>query len=167
MIGRIRFLVISINTIKFISGMGVPCGRRWDSMCFVFFVHPNIMIVNQIAKESGKVIGKWAVVAKFCGYSATRFIIRITINIRISILSVPFDGFPKEYSISFLNLSITTFWMMPGVFDFFQLLLIINKIGISNVVHRRESVPEDGSKIENRLVIIFMKCFFLTWVLFV
>jgi hypothetical protein len=64
-IGRIRFLVISISTIKFINGMGVPCGRRWDSMCFVFFIHPNIMIDNQIVRESGNVMGRWAVVAKF------------------------------------------------------------------------------------------------------
>jgi len=31
-IGRIRFLVSSINTMKFIRGKGVPWGKRWDSM---------------------------------------------------------------------------------------------------------------------------------------
>lgn len=166
-IGRIRFLVISISTIKFISGMGVPCGRRCDSMCFVFFVHPNIIIASQIVRESGKVIGRWAVVAKFCGYSATRFISRIDINIRIRILSVPFDGLPREYLISFLNLSITTFWIVVGVLDFFQFLFIRNTIGTSKVIHRRENVLDDGSKIENKLVIIFTRCFFLIVVLFV
>jgi len=31
-IGRIRFLVSSIRTMKFIREVGVPCGRRWESM---------------------------------------------------------------------------------------------------------------------------------------
>lgn len=66
-IGRIRFLVISISTMKFISGMGVPCGSRCESMCFVFFAHPNIMMDSQIVNDSGRVIGRWAVVEKFCG----------------------------------------------------------------------------------------------------
>jgi hypothetical protein len=56
---------------------------------------------------------------------------------------------------------------MLEVFDFFQLLLITKTIGISRTVHGRENVPDDGSKIENRLVIIFTIRFFLGGALFV
>jgi hypothetical protein len=36
-------------------------------MCFVFFVHPNIMMDSQIVRERVRVTGRWAVAAKFCG----------------------------------------------------------------------------------------------------
>jgi hypothetical protein len=54
-------------TIKFIRATGVPCGRRWESMWFVFFVQPKVMMVNHTVRESGKVMGRCAVVEKFCG----------------------------------------------------------------------------------------------------
>ncbi len=66
-IGRIRFLTSSMITIKFIRATGVPCGRRWESMWFVFFVQPKVMMVNHTVRESGKVMGRCAVVEKFCG----------------------------------------------------------------------------------------------------
>ncbi len=49
--------------------------------------------------------------------------------------------------------------------DFFQLLLITKIIGTNRVIHRRESVLDEGSKIENKLVIIFTRRFFLIKVL--
>ncbi len=50
--------------------------------------------------------------------------------------------------------------------DFFHKVLKINKIGISTMTHAKDKVLEDGSKIENRLVIIFIACsmFSLAWV---
>jgi len=54
---------------------------------------------------------------------------------------------------------------MWGVADFFQLLLITKTIGTNRVAHRRENVLDEGSKIENKLVIIFTRRFFLIKVL--
>jgi hypothetical protein len=87
------------------------------------------------------------------------------VNIRIKMASIPFVGFPKEYVISFLNLFTTIFWIRLGVDDFFHTVLKINPIGINTVIHARDNVLEDGSKIENRLVIIFIFClvFLLVW----
>jgi hypothetical protein len=56
---------------------------------------------------------------------------------------------------------------MLGLFDFFQVLLMMKMIGINRVIHKRDSTLDEGSKIENKLVIIFMKRFFLTRALLV
>ena len=41
--GRIRFLTVSIKTIKGIRPMGVPAGTKWANMWFVRLIHPKIM----------------------------------------------------------------------------------------------------------------------------
>ena len=93
--GRIRLLISSIITMKFIRGKGVPCGTRWISMWLVFFVHPNSMIVSQIVRDRGNVMGRCAVTEKFCGYRAVRFISKILMNIKIRIASVPLVDSPN------------------------------------------------------------------------
>jgi len=59
--GRIRFLIISIMTIKDTKAVGVPCGTKCVSMWLVFFVQPNITMDTQVANEIGSVIVKWEV----------------------------------------------------------------------------------------------------------
>jgi len=34
------FLVVSMTTMKFIKGVGVPFGTMWVSILFVFLIHP-------------------------------------------------------------------------------------------------------------------------------
>jgi hypothetical protein len=72
--------------------------------------------------------------------------------------SMPFVGFPKEYATSLLNLFTTIFWVRLSVDDFFHTVLKMNMVGISTISHAKDMVLEDGSKIENRLVIIFIVC---------
>ena len=38
--GRIKFLIVSIHTIKGINTGGVPWGTRWANMCCVWLIHP-------------------------------------------------------------------------------------------------------------------------------
>jgi len=38
--GRIKFLIVSMHTIKGISTAGVPCGTRCANICCVLFIHP-------------------------------------------------------------------------------------------------------------------------------
>lgn len=94
--GRIRLLTSSMITIKFMRAAGVPWGSRWESMWFVFFVHPKVMMVSHVVRERVSVIGRCAVTEKFCGYSAVRFINRIVVNIKIRMASIPFAGLPSE-----------------------------------------------------------------------
>jgi len=64
-IGRIVTLVSSMITMKAIRAVGVPCGTRWVSMWFVFFVHPKRIIVNHIERDRGRVTVRWEVNEKF------------------------------------------------------------------------------------------------------
>jgi len=54
-IGRIRFLTVSIRTIKFIRGVGVPMGVMWISICLGVFVHPFKIVAIQSVKDKIKV----------------------------------------------------------------------------------------------------------------
>jgi len=45
--GRIMFLVISISTIKFISGVGVPIGTRWVIIDLMSFLNDSRLIDSQ------------------------------------------------------------------------------------------------------------------------
>jgi len=92
-IGRIRFLIISIITIKDTKAVGVPCGTRCVNMWFVFLVQPNIRIVAHIANDMGSVIVMWDVKEKMFGNKAIKFIIRIVVNMTIIIVSVLFSVF--------------------------------------------------------------------------
>jgi hypothetical protein len=51
--GRIRFLIISITTIKFIRATGVPVGVMCVIIFFVFFNHPIIIGGNHKANVMG------------------------------------------------------------------------------------------------------------------
>ena len=61
-IGRMILLVSSISTIKFIKARGVPCGRRCESMCLVFLVHPYIVTVIHKIMDVGRVKDRCAVI---------------------------------------------------------------------------------------------------------
>lgn len=54
--GRMIFLVISISTMNLIRAPGVPCGTKCDNIWFVFFVHPNRLILSHIVKDKGRVM---------------------------------------------------------------------------------------------------------------
>jgi len=57
-IGRIRFLTISIITMKDTKAVGVPCGTRCVNMWLVFFIQPNIIMDIHIVSEIGSVMVK-------------------------------------------------------------------------------------------------------------
>jgi len=158
--GRIMFLVISIMTIKFISPVGVPCGSKWESMCFGVLNHPYIIIDSHTEKARGRLIDRWAVLENRCGYKAMKFKGRIVISRRIRILWDLWELFPKVYSVSFFMVFVTVVIGMDGVFDNFH-GEILNKAGIViRISHLVDHIDAAGSNIENRFVIIFI------WVVF-
>jgi hypothetical protein len=166
-IGRIRFLVISMATMKNMSGGGVPCGRRCVSMCFVFLVHPNSTTGIQSVNDSGRVVVKWEVGEKICGYKAVKFIKIIVIKDSIIMFSVLFSVLLSENFTSFLNLVITVFVIFFILGEIFHMLVVtrIDERGIDS--HDIFITDDLGSNIENKFVIIlFVFWFFLLFLLF-
>lgn len=63
-IGRIIFLIVSIQTIKGIKIGGVPWGIIWANMWVMLLIHPYNMNVNQRGRASDNVKIKWLVLVK-------------------------------------------------------------------------------------------------------
>jgi len=53
--------------MKFIRAKGVPCGRRCESMCLVFLVHPYVVTVIHKIIDVGRVKDRCAVIENSCG----------------------------------------------------------------------------------------------------
>lgn len=58
-IGRIKFLTVSIKTIKALKKIGEPIGTRWDINLLNLFKSLKIIILNQIGKARYIVKIKW------------------------------------------------------------------------------------------------------------
>jgi len=162
-IGRIILLVSSIITIKNINGIGVPCGRRCESIWFVFFIQPNSVSLNHIVRDNGKLLDKWDVNEKICGYKAIKFIKIILTKIVIMMVSVPFSVFIKEKLTSFFRVFNTFCLIFVKLLFLFQIFLLVNKITKIKFIQDKEKIDVLGSKIENRL---FTSLFFFVILLF-
>lgn len=83
-IGRIIFLIVSINTMNGISKMGVPCGIIWENIKLVLFFHPNNINPSHIDIEIliEKIICLDLV--KIYGYSLIILLIKIIKKIEIN-----------------------------------------------------------------------------------
>jgi hypothetical protein len=89
-IGRIRFLTISISTINTIRRGGVLWGSKCANIWLVFLVHANIIMENQKIKEIGKVTARCEVTEKIWGYRAMKFNVKMVIKTVIIMLSTLF-----------------------------------------------------------------------------
>jgi len=158
-IGRIRFLIISIITIKDTKAVGVPCGTRCVNMWFVFLVQPNIRIVAHIANDMGSVIVMWDVKEKMFGNKAIKFIIRIVVNMTIIIVSVLFSVFFIVNFTSFFIVARMVLFRIKVGFLVFHILIVVRIVKIRIVSQDRDIIVELGSKIENRFVIILVVFF--------
>jgi threonine/homoserine efflux transporter RhtA len=63
--GRIRFLTVSIKTMKGISGVGVPWGTGCSNMWFMFLIHPNNINVTHRGRARVSVNTKCLVLVQF------------------------------------------------------------------------------------------------------
>lgn len=59
--GRIILLILSITTIKNNNKKGVPIGTKWHKNSLVKLIILQLIIDNQIIKESGRTKDKWTV----------------------------------------------------------------------------------------------------------
>ena len=71
-IGRIRFLIISINTMIGIRKTGDPMGTIWVSILLVFLIEKYIIFVIHITIRIGRTIDIWAVIINDVGIIAIR-----------------------------------------------------------------------------------------------
>jgi len=115
-IGRIRFLTSSIITIKFINNRGVPCGNKWDKKWFVFFIVLKIITDNQKVIASGRLINRWEVEEKICGYRAAMLAYKIKKNRVRIMISTLFSVFLSENLTSFLNVCVILFFTLLNEF---------------------------------------------------
>jgi len=63
-IGRIIFLVVSMNTIKTLNKRGVPLGIKCENILLVKLIQPNSINVNQRGRAKFKVIERCLVLVK-------------------------------------------------------------------------------------------------------
>lgn len=57
--GRITFLIVSISTIKGIKIPGVPCGTKWQNICWVLLIQPYIIKANHKGSLRVSVNVRW------------------------------------------------------------------------------------------------------------
>lgn len=87
--GRIKFLIVSIQTIKGIKMLGVPCGTKWANIWLVWLIHPySINLIHKgNAKDKVKVI--WLVLVKIYGNNPMKLLKTILENSLIKMNVLP------------------------------------------------------------------------------
>lgn len=162
-IGRIKFLTISIRTIKFISWMGVPVGTKWAIMLEKFLLHPINMKENQKVRAKVNEIDRWAVGVKQKGVRAIKFIIRHTEKILNNSLAANFFSFGYMRDDSSLLRKVHIVTIVTLKVPFSSLLLVKKRTskGIRHGTQAKLANIVDGSNIENKFIIIakrFLMC---------
>jgi len=119
----------------------------------VFLIHPNRTIESQVIRDRGRVIVRCEVRENDCGYSAVIFIARISVKMRRSVVFCLLSFF-RLNEISFLMNRDILFLIVDVGFDVFHIFKGINVIIRINIVQEMDIREEEGSKIENKFVII-------------
>lgn len=73
-IGWINKLIVSIITSIGISGIGVPCGRKWASESFILCRNPKITAPAHSGIAIPRFIDNWVVGVNVCGSRPSRFV---------------------------------------------------------------------------------------------
>lgn len=155
--GRITLLTVSIRTIKGIRTGGVPKGTKCASIWVVWLSHPYKINANQRGKARAKVMAKWLEAVNTYGASPKKLLNRINKNREIKISVCPWaPPVPTRVLNSMWS------WLKIRSKNLVERLLPTQKLHgrannptkIANQFSGRVSI-EEGSKIENKLAIIF------------
>ena len=87
--GRIKFLIVSINTIKGIKGPGVLCGTKCANMCLAWLIHPNIINDSQRGSLMVSVSTKCLEEVKMYGNNPIKLLRSTNKNSLINIVVLP------------------------------------------------------------------------------
>lgn len=157
--GRITFLILSINTIKGIKIFGVPWGTIWANICFVLLIHPNNIKLIHKGRANERVNVIWLVLVKMYGNKPKKLLKKIKENKEINIKVVPLN---LLIPIRILN----SLWRVKKIFcqkmrfreGINQNNKGKNKIPrkVLNQLRDKEKIFVEGSKIENKFIIIFI-----------
>lgn len=148
-IGRIRFLIISIITMIGMRGDGEPIGTMWENIKLVFLNIKYIILAVHRVNLMGKIIDICDVNINIDGIIEIMFIIKIDIN----------NGIRKLF-LSLLEVSLlNSFWIklfifLIGILNLDEFLKIGEKINIIGIIQFSDIKKLHGSNIENKFVII-------------
>ena len=156
--GRIMFLIVSINTMNDISAGGVPWGTKWENIWFVWLIHPNSINLNHIGSAIVNVNAKCLVLVKIYGNNPMKLLNIIIIKIEMKMNVVPLNDLgPSNVLNSLCKVKFILFHIMLIRDDINQNIDGINSNPMNVLVQFNEilKILVDGSKVENRFVIIF------------
>lgn len=153
--GRIIFLIVSINTMKGIKIGGVPWGTKCVNIFWVCWDHPNIMKANHKGSLRANLMVKWAVLVKIYGVRLKKFVSIIVIKILI----IKNEFFLREC----FKIALISIFKDQIIFN--QKKFMLEGVSQNNLGRRRihkdgviqfkdKYIEEEGSKIENKLFII-------------
>lgn len=155
--GRIIFLIISTNTIKFINLLGVPIGVRWVIVFLKFFSHARPIIDSHIVSAIENVTTKCAVGVKLKGKIAAKFIINTIKKTVENTLIVALFFFSLICLNSLNTNNINIFVGVSVLFCDWKILILLNVIITKGAVNQLvEKYDDAGSNIENMLFIMFI-----------
>jgi len=121
-IGRIKILIDSINTIKFIKKTGVPCGTRWIKNLFVFLNIPKIKVLIHRVIAKNKLRVTCDVLGKFWGNKAMLFIMKIMVNNVTEIKILPFLSGIMNFISCLIFFNIKDIKYFPEVLTFLRFI---------------------------------------------
>jgi hypothetical protein len=151
-------LIVSIKTIKGIRIDGVPWGTKWANICLVLLIHPNNINLIQRGRASESVIVIWLVLVKIYGNKPRKLLNRIKekreINIKVVPLNLEIPNRVLNSKCKVKKILLQNIKLREGINQ--------NNIGknkIPNIVlnqfKEKLKIFVEGSKIENKFIIIF------------
>lgn len=154
-IGRIMLLTNSIRTIKGIRTEGVPIGTRCAKNSVKLFVNLNNMKAIHRGKASERVIAKCLVAVKVKDKSPIVLLVRITMKSLVNKSILIFLFFSSVSNSLFMALMIFLMASLKGLerAQYDGMIRVRNKVILSQFIGIDSKAT--GSKIENRLFIIF------------
>jgi len=112
-------------------------------------------VVHRII-DVGRVKDRCAVMENICGYRARKFRGKISINIVMIIIFGPFSLFGRLYLTSFMDVETIFFVSRDSVDSFFHTFTPTRREVENSTIQEMDRIEDAGSKVENRLVIIFI-----------
>ncbi len=164
--GRIILLVNSIKTINIIKLNGVSVGTRWESIFLVFLIHPKRIKLTHKGRAIDNVINIWLVEVKIKGINPKELLNMIRKN--------------KGKNRVMAKCDLKVILGLSSLLIFFEIIFLILEellensqnedgiriIGVKKIIQFKfRLMIEEGSKIENILIIIFRSVYGkLSWI---